>query len=147
MSFNINIMTFDNERNSVTKSTTLLKTLTGSLKESCSIIDPVIKIEAQLVELTNANYMYIADFQRYYFINNIISLTEDLQEIHCHVDVLNSFKAEIRANSAIIRRQEQKWNLYLNDGSFQVYADPMVLTQPFPSGFTTQEFVLAVAGA
>ena len=48
---------------------------------------------------------------------------------------------------AIVKRQENRWNLYLDDGSFKVYQNPMVLTKAFPQGFTTQEFVLAVAGS
>ena len=147
MSFDINIMKFNSEKISLTKSMTTLKTVTGTLKESTSIIDPVIKVEVQLAELSDCNYLYIANFHRYYYVNTIISITDDIQELHFHCDVLNSFKSEIRNNFAIIRRQEDKWNLYLNDGAFRVYADPDIVTKPFPSGFSTQEFVLAVAGS
>lgn len=58
-----------------------------------------------------------------------------------------SFADGIRNNTAIIKRQQEQWNLYLNDGSLKCYQDPIILTKAFPSGFTTQEFVLAVAGA
>ena len=77
---------------------------------------------------------------------NIRSIRNGLVEFSCHVDVLSSFATDIRNNIGVVKRQENKWNLYLNDGSFKVYQNPNVLTKAFPSGFTTQELVLAVAG-
>ena len=133
-------------KNKLDKDVTDVASLSGTLKTSTSVINPTIIIEGDLSQYTNVNYMTIAEFGRSYFITNITSVTSKLFEIAAHVDVLSSFAAEIRANKAIVHRQETKWNLYLDDGSFKVYQNPMVLTKAFPSGFTTQEFVLAVAG-
>lgn len=146
MSFDILLQTNNSERNRVTKDLSTIATVTGTLKEETSIIDPVIKIECALADVTSCNYLTIASFGRSYFVNNIRSIREGLVEFTCHVDVLSSFADEIKANKAIIRRQENDWNLYLNDGTFKVYQNPEVLTKAFPSGFTTQEIVLAVAG-
>lgn len=146
MSFNILLQTNNSERNRVTKDLTTIATVSGTLKEETSIIDPVIKIECDLSDVTSCNYLSIESFGRSYFVNNIRSIREGLVEFTCHVDVLSSFADEIKANRAIIRRQENDWNLYLNDGTFKVYQNPEVLTKAFPSGFTTQEIVLAVAG-
>ena len=146
MSFNIVLQRNNSEMNSVSKSVDNLFTVSGVLKEDTSIIDPVIKIECDLSAVTGCNYLSIPAFGRSYFVNNIRSIRNRLVEFSCHVDVLSSFSSEIRGNTAIIKRQENAWNLYLNDGSFKVYQNPNVLTKAFPSGFTTQEFVLAIAG-
>ena len=147
MSFSITLMRNDSEVNRLSKFTVALTTVTGTLKEQTSIIDPVIKIQADLSSLTNCNYMYIPEFNRYYFVNDIKAITGNIVEISGHVDVLSTYAAEIRSNTAITRRQENNWNLYLNDGTFRVYQDPKVITKAFPSGFSTQELVLAVAGS
>lgn len=147
MSFSITLMRNDSEINRLSKFTVALTTVTGTLKEQTSIIDPVIKIQADLSSLTNCNYMYIPEFNRYYFVNDIKAITGNIIEISGHVDVLSTYAAEIRNNTAITRRQENNWNLYLNDGTFRVYQDPKVITKAFPSGFSTQELVLAVAGS
>ena len=134
----------------VTKEISIISEMTGSLKDGTSIIDPVIIIQgtpATTQQIVSSNYLYIEDFGRYYFINDISSVRTNLWEISCHVDVLQSYATQIKAQTAIIQRQKEKWNLYLNDGSFKVYQNPNVLTKPFPSGFNTMEFVLAVAGA
>ena len=147
---NIVLMVNKSEPEKVTKELTTLATITGSLKEGTSVTNPTILIQGTPVtvqQIVTSNYLRIPDFGRYYFIRDISSVRTNLWEISCHVDVLQSYATQIKAQTAIIQRQMQKWNLYLNDGSFKVYQNPIVLTKPFPSGFNTMEFVLAVAGA
>lgn len=146
MSFDIKLQTNTSEKNSLTKKLTDVKTVSGVLKDTTSIVDPVILIEMDLTDAVKVNYLTISTFGRSYFVNNVKSVRQGLVEFTCHVDVLTSFADAIKKNSAIIQRQENKWNLYLNDGTFKIYQNPNVLTKAFPSGFTTQEFVLAVAG-
>lgn len=134
------------EKNKLDKALTLISELTGDLKEDTSIIDPVIKINADVSSMASVNYLYIPSFARYYFINDVISINKDICEIHAHVDVLTTYKDGIRAQHAIVSRQEKKWNLYLNDGVFKTYQNPYIITKAFPSGFTEQHFVLSVAG-
>ena len=147
MSFNIILQRNNSENNKVGKSITDIATVTGTLKEETSIIDPVIKIEGDISNYTGCNYITISTFDRSYFVLNIRSIRNGLFELTCHVDVLESFKNEIKDNKCIIKRQENKWNLYLNDGSLKVYQNPLVLTKEFPSGFANPEFVLAIAGS
>lgn len=147
MAFEISLQVSNSEKNRITKDLTNLATVSGELKTETSIIDPVIMIECHLPSVTKCNYMTIPEFGRSYFVNNIRFIRTGLAEFSCHVDVLSSFADAIKTNRAIIRKQEKNWNLYLNDGSFKIYQNPNVLTRAFPSGFTTQEFVLAVAGS
>ena len=145
--FDISFYVNNSEKNKVDKSLTHIATLSGVLKETTSIIDPVIVIEGALSSFTNCNYMVIDTFGRSYFVNNIRSVSNGLIEISAHVDVISTYKDSIRSNRAIIKRQQNSWNLYLNDGSLKVYQNPDVIVRAFPSGFTKQEFVLAVAGS
>lgn len=145
--FDILLQRNNSEKNRVTKDLTLLGTATGVLREQTSIVDPVVRIECNLADVVKCNYITIAAFGRSYFVNNITSVRQGLVEFQCHVDVLSTYATEIKGTTAIIRRQENDWNLYLNDGTFKVYQNPTVLTKAFPSGFTTQELVLAVAGS
>ena len=147
MAFDIVLQKNNSERNRITKDISEILTVSGELKTETSIIDPVIMIGCDLSSVVGCNYMSIPAFGRSYFVNNIRSIRSGLVEFSCHVDVLSSFAPQIRSNTAIVRRQENNWNLYLNDGSFKVYQNPNVLTKAFPSGFTTQEFVLAIAGS
>lgn len=116
--------------------------ITGTLREDCSITDPVIKLETNPI---GSNYAYISEFGRYYYINNIVC-TGKLFELHMHVDVLMTYASGIRSNKAVILRQERAYNLYLNDGVFKTQADPHFQIAKFPSGFTDEYYILAVSG-
>ena len=145
--FTINFYINSSEKNKVDKTLTLISSVSGTLKDATSIIDPVILIEGDLSSFTGCNYMSIEAFGRSYFVNNIRSITNNLFEVSGHVDVISTYKDAIRRNSAIIRKQQHQWNLYLNDGSLRVYQNPQVVTKTFSTGFTKLEFVLAVAGS
>lgn len=147
MSFTIVIQQNTSPKNQLTKSLTTITTLTGTLREDTSIIDPVIRVQSSESSLINANYCTISSFGRSYFITNITSLRNGVLELSLHCDVLSSFASQIKSNNAIIYRQENQWNLYLNDGVFKTYQNPQITTKPFPNGFDTTEFVLAVAGS
>lgn len=146
---NITLQTNLSEKNKITKEITDIMNISGTFKEETSISDPVIMISGLTLEQINAvNYMSIAEFGRRYFVTGIKVVRNDLVEISAHVDVLSSFSEQIKANSAIIRRQSNSpnWNLYLNDGSLHTYQNPKIITQPFPAGFTNISLIFAVAG-
>lgn len=143
---NIILQKNSSEKNKMDKTLTTIYDIEGTLKDTTSIIDPVIMFDGDLTDSVNMNYMTIPIFNRSYFITNIKSIRNGLFEISGHVDVLTTYKSQIRGCQAIVEKQERKWNLYLNDGSLRVYQNPEVTTKTFPSGFNTMEFVFAVAG-
>lgn len=128
------------------KITQLGSTLNGTLRENCSVIDPIIKVEGIVgSNLTKCNYAYIEEFGRYYYVTNIVCVG-NLFELHMHVDVLMTYRRSIRSNSAVVSRQEKLYNLYLQDGVFKEQANPHYEIKKFPSGFKSFNFILAVAG-
>lgn len=134
------------ENNKAVKDLETIREFTFKLKDPTSIIDPVLLINGDILDMLNANYLTITLFGRSYFINNITSIANNLVEISAHVDVLSSYLNYIKECEAIVHRQENKWNLFLDDGIFKTYQNPRIGVAKFPSGFTTQNFVLAVAG-
>lgn len=117
----------------------------GVFKETTSILNPTVKIDGSLP--TNCNYFYIAEFNRYYYIDDVKTITADIFEITGHVDVLKTYESQIRGCTGIVARQENDWNLYLDDGSFKTYNNPLFQMLVFDSGFDDLHFILAVAGS
>lgn len=144
MSFTINLQTNYSDVNVLDKNITNISSVSGVLKEQTSIINPVIKIEGTLP--TGVNYMTIPDFGRSYFITDIQSVNNDIFEITGRVDVLTTYKNQIRGCTGIVARQESNWNLFLDDGSFKTYQNEIIKLAVFDSGFSVNQFVLAVAG-
>lgn len=144
----MNIILYQNisEYNAVNKSITELTTLTGTLREESSIIDPIITISDIDNYIGSMNYAYIPEFNRYYFITNIESVRNNMWRVSFHVDVLFTYREQIKRNSAIIERNENQYDLKLNDGLFKTQQNPRIAQIPFPSGFNTWNFVLAIAG-
>ena len=134
------------ETNAVNKSLIELVTLTGTLRSESSIIDPVILISGIDTYIATMNYGYISEFGRYYFIKNIESVRKNLWRVTFHVDVLFSYREQIKANHAIIERNEIQYDLKLNDGLFKTQQNPRIAQFSFPNGFTNWDFVLAIAG-
>lgn len=117
------------------------------LKEDTSVLDPVLILESDTT-LSGYNYMYCEDFHRYYFINNIESIGNNLWRITAHVDVLETYKTQILANNAILDRQTNFYNTYLNDDEWPVYSYDDVITFKFTSSefIKAANYVLVVAG-
>ena len=134
------------EKNVLDKNITELASLSGTLRDDCSIINPVILIEDTAgFDLKYTNYAYIEEFGRFYYINNIVC-KNGLFELQMHVDVLKTHANGIRANEAVIARQQNQYNLYLQDGVFKTYAYPHIQIKQFPTGFTDFNFIFSVAG-
>lgn len=133
------------EKNKIGKNLTDAKDVTGTLRENCDILNPSILVEYSTYP--DYNYIFIPEFKRYYFITNIVSVRFGLWQITAHVDVLESYKEDIKAQSAIIARQENKWDMYLNDGTFKSESYNKTATIKFPNDcFVDYNFILTVAG-
>ena len=143
------LYTNNSDNKKVGKSLTTLATINGTLRDNCSIIDPVITVSDSVVNNSIAaacNYAKIAQFGRYYYVRNITARGK-FWEITMHSDVLESFQTPLKALDAVIARNENKYNLYLQDGFFKTYQNPHVSIKPFPAGFDSQYYILTVAGA
>lgn len=130
--------------NYVDKEISLVQTLTGVLRNPASVTDPVITIERD--SPVGFNYVYIPEYSRYYFVSGISMTGDRLLALSLHVDVLMTYKATIREMYAIIKRQENKFNLYLDDGIFKAYQNTKHKIIKLPYGFTEYSYVLALAG-
>lgn len=146
MSFTIDLMNNQQELNKISKSPTTVMSLTGTLREETDIINPEINVEYNGT-LTNVNYMYIAEFHRYYFITKIESVRTGLWRIYAHCDVLKTYAEAILGTEAVIARSESDWNLYLNDSMFKVYSNPRFCIAKFTGNFSTAtSYVLVMNG-
>ena len=122
-------------------------TVSGTLRDSCSIMYPVITIESSNV--LRYNYAYIPEFQRYYFIKNITSFRKNLWTVEFEVDPLMSFKADILALSVVVDKQSgvSIGDEYIDDGSLVTDNYTFKSIYNFADGFNDHgEYILITAG-
>lgn len=146
MGFNVTFQTNSSEDNRVDKTLTDIFNKVCILKNDTEIVNPTLVINTSISAMKNVNYFTISELGRSYFVKSIKSIRNGVVEVVGHCDVLSSNKIALRSNTAIISRNESKYNLYLDDGTFRTYSNPHILTRKFPQGFSDCEFVLAVAG-
>lgn len=132
MSMTIEIGNYTGESYALDKTLVGSVVLTGTLKEGTSIVDPVILVHSGVA--LSGNYLHIPAFNRWYFVTDITSVRTGLWQISAHVDVLMSWKNRIREQRAVIERNQNSYNLYMNDDKFQVQAKPIIQQLAFPSG-------------
>lgn len=134
------------EKTVIEKILTEFNTLECNLKGDTSITDPTIIIEMENPSFYN--YCYIPQFNRYYFITDIISLRTNLWEIYMHVDVLMSFKEQIKKSRAIMDSTETEENTdYLDNGIYKTLVKDKTDIIKFGSGFLDSgEYILITAG-
>lgn len=142
----IDLYNCGDENNKITKSDlTDIIQLTGTFRGEVSVMNPVVQIETS-TNISGYNYAYISDFGRYYFITDIKAVRNGLWQLSLKVDVLMTYHTEILALSAVIRRNENLFNLYLNDNQYQTLNYSRIQTKLFPNGFGDWNFVLTTVG-
>lgn len=131
----------------VNKSSYLVSILsdTITIKEQCDLIDPVIYLNTS-TSIINCNYMQA--FGRYYFIREKTLIKGNLYAIHAHEDVLYTFKDQILTQEGVIARQENKYNLYLDDEKYKVTGQVTERTLKFSKSPLTKslQYVLLTTG-
>lgn len=146
MAFNVVLMNNQEELNKISKNPVTVETVSGVLRDECDIVDPVIEIQ-YAGTLSNVNYARVEELHRWYFINKIESVRNGLWRIYCHCDVLKTYSEGILGTECVVARSQSKYNLFLNDSAFKVYANPRLQVINFPNKFTGESYILVMKGA
>lgn len=143
---NIILYVNNSEKNKIGKTLTNDFSLSGTLRDVTNIINPVILIE--ISEIGNYNYCYINNFNRYYFITDITVIRTGLFAISLMVDVLESFKSDIKNLSVILlNTQNVGSSNYLPSQVFRNNVKSITDILNFPNGLNDSgEFILITAG-
>lgn len=143
-----------NDKRVINKTMSSQITVSAEIYGDVSILAPQLLIEYNSA-IFNLNYIYIAAFNRYYFLTNVILSSGDRMILTCAIDPLNSFKTEILALNTTVVRQEQADDNFLPDScmtpvskkDIKVYQlDNNVLNLRGPDAHSSSNYVLCVAG-
>ena len=144
----MNIILYDNKspKNKIGKTLVNANNITGTLRGETSTSS--IQLLLNIVDLNPYNYMYIADFGKYYFITNIISVRTGLWLVSASIDVLESYKNEILQLNVILSDTESVGSKQYRNGScWDVLVKDKTDIVSFPYGLLqTGKFILITAG-
>lgn len=140
----ITLYNYSTSPNTVGKGAVLVETLSGTFRDTVSITDPVFTVERS--SPVGFNYVYIEAFDRFYYVTGVSADLYGMVTISCTVDPLETNASAIQQMNAIIRRQENQYNLYLDDGIFKAYQNTKHKLIAFPNSFSDYSYILALAG-
>lgn len=105
MAINLQLLQTSSDNRSLHKSWTGLKAVTCTVKEPCGLSDPVFILTFDN-SVFNSNYCYCENFGRYYYITERVLISGNRIELHCHVDVLQTYSTAISGLTVTVTRQE-----------------------------------------
>lgn len=145
----MNIVIYKNKTplNHISRNITQVASLTGTLKEGCSIISPDITVDYKAAYI-KANYAYIADFGRYYFFREPPDIGGDTMILHLYADALYNYRNEVLSADCIAERSSSNYDLYVDDSAVTSVAGYDFTNFSLPYEFQPDRgtYVLMVAG-
>ena len=82
--------------------------------------------------LGGVTYPYFID------INNIQNIGKGVWLVPMSLDLLELYKQDILASTAIIERSSSAYNMYLRDDLYSAYGYPLIGCKEFPNGFSNE---------
>lgn len=121
-------------------SSTLTLGVQGILKEPCSIMNPVVKIERLTSDALPFDYTYAkwVEAGRFYFIEDWV-WQDGLWEVHMKEDVLATFKTEIGSETEYVLRTDSTTNFNgeIIDTTYPATTDIQTVSAALPNIFST----------
>ena len=136
------------ENNIINKSIIDVENISAVIKGPISVETPVLLLQYNS-SLQDINYFKIPEFDRCYYITDVVDLTGGRYQITGKSDVLESFKTAILGLTAIVDKQQgaSLVNMYIDDGSYMVENKEFNSVINFPNGFNSEgEYILITAG-
>lgn len=139
------------DKRNLNKNITEIKTVSAITKGDINIISPTLIIQ---YFSTDFNYCYISEFNRYYYVNSISLLNGQRIQLELSVDVLMSYKEEIKNLTVNVLRYENIEPTFLTDSRIPLFSDTVQKVIEFPENIfnlekpseNSKNFLLTVAG-
>lgn len=99
----LNLYSTTDDTRKLEKALTTVKNITAIPSENVTMLAPAFIVEYDRAILA-ANYCFIPEFGRYYFIRDITLLKGNRLQINCSVDVLKTYADDLKNCTAVIIR-------------------------------------------
>ena len=140
----IKLYNTSSEKNRLSKVLTGEVTIAGYLGEESDVLNPAI-IVGYNTSLLSKNYCYIADFGRYYFITGFTIINQEIV-LFLHVDVLMTYKYDIKNSKARIVRSASNFDEYIIDDMIINESRTRTYQRKIGAGFTKANKYLMLIG-
>ena len=126
MALTLEMFTFSKKHNS-TKQPSGSGTSVGAVfKDNTSVVKPTFIIKG-----FNTAWNYIKWGNRYYFVDDIVIISNDHAEYVCSTDVLATFKSTIGSSTQYVVRANSAYNLFIPDSKYPTRAESYISNVEF----------------
>ena len=101
------------------------------LKENTSVVNPVFILQG-----ANFHTNYVKWNDRYYFVDDVVSIRNDAVELHCSVDALASWKSAIGASHQYVTRSASDYDPGIIDSLYPARVFETITDTELDLGFT-----------
>lgn len=109
---NIDLFNYQGGKVVINKPVANPERITGLFVQPFNILNPEIKIRWNGV--FNFNYVFVPELNKYYFVDGVEIVSNDVYKISLSVDVLKTYETEILNSFGLIVSRETGANPYLN---------------------------------
>lgn len=132
MGYNVDLYYNSSDKHELNKALTLVADdVACDLKAPVDTVRPVITIAATDA-YDRVNYVYIAEFGRYYYANPVVK-NNQIITYECKSDALASFKSGVMASPAVVARNPWSYDKYIPDNKLPVESRTVKGVIKFPN--------------
>lgn len=126
----------NSDRRCINKVLTDAKTISGNVKTQYTSSGISIDIDISVAGIAPFQFNYMKLDNKYYFIDSVDFLSQNIIRVNCSVDLLETYKSQILNQIAVLNRSETSYNRYLNDDNLHINAYKRVQTKSFSNSFS-----------
>ena len=126
----------NSDRRCINKNLTNAKTISGNIKSQYTSSGISLDIDISVAGITPFQFNYMKFDNKYYYIDSVDFISQNIIRLNCGVDLLESYKLQILKQIAVLNRSETSYNRYLNDDNLHINAYKRVQTKAFGNSFS-----------
>lgn len=135
---------YKGQPNTINKALTPLGTLNVALRPEINVHNPTLKIQMP-PNMYGFNYVYIEDFGKYYFVDDVRCIGGQTYLITLSLDVLQTYKDVILQSTALIVESDNaNRDLSVNSNVFNVFPKTDILRFPTSKLFDKEGSIIMV---
>ena len=135
---------YKGQPNTINKELTPLGTINVDLRPEINVHKPTIKIQMP-PNMYGFNYVYIEDFKKYYFVENVRYIGGQTYLLTLSLDVLQTYKDVILQSTALIVESDNaNRDLSVNSNVFNVFPKTDILHFPNSKLFDKEGSIIMV---
>ena len=121
---------YNGQPNTINKTLTPFGTINVALRPEINVHNPTLKIQIP-PNMYDFNYVYIEDFKKYYFVENVRYIGGQTYLLTLSLDVLQTYKDVILQSTALIVESDNaNRDLSVNSNVFNVFPKTDILRFP-----------------